>query len=246
MLDLGLLALACVFAVFGFFSGAARQVAQLAATVVAYLVASPAGKVLAPLVAAQAQLSLALASVLSIGFVFLLVYFVGRFALTVLLRRVLSGGEGGVSLVDRLAGAALGAVKLLALAYLALCAAAFLEASVSVAGRRLQLTPKGSVAMDLARQNNILLWAQFPAARQLQALSKLSTDPQAVQRLQKDPSFQALLSDERVKKVLSSPSLRRALETGDVPALLQSEGLLQLLQDPKVLEQLEMVSRAAP
>lgn len=230
--DLFLLGLVALFAILGAFSGAARQVAHLIALTAAYLCARPLGQVVGPPLAKALELSATVGSVLSTLGVFLIVLLGIRALLTWVFRRVLAGKDPQDRRLDRGLGFALGGVKAALALFVALCAVTFIEENVAVAGRKLVVAPKGSIAFELSRRFNVFELAPAAAAEDLLEVARAASDPERVAQLRKDPSFQALRKDPRFQRALADTELRRALEAGDVHAVLRSRPVVELLEDP--------------
>ena len=237
--------LVLAFAVIGAFTGAARQVAQLLAMGVAYFCSKPIGGFLGPKASAVFHLPLVLGVVGATFLVFVVVVMAVRAVLTSVLRRVISGGNPAQRGLDRLLGFLLGGAKVALFAYVGLCALAFVEQNVSLAGRQLGLGPKGSTAFALAKRYNVFELTAFSQAQDLGRIAKARADPHRLPRLRTDPAYRALLKDARFQRALDDPALRRALETGDYQALLRSDSVLELLQDPSASARLSAAAEAA-
>jgi membrane protein required for colicin V production len=241
-LDLVILGAALFFALWGFFSGAAKQVATLLAGVVAWLAAGPAGQAFGPLVTKKLATSAMVGTVLATLAAFALVLLVVQVAATWLLRRLLAGRDPTSRTLDRLLGFLLGGGKVLAVMYVALCAMSFLEKNVSIMGRQLAFTPKDSQLMALVRQYNLLEQRQFSGADELLRVARRSKDPKTQAQLKADPTWAQLAKDPRFAKVLNTAAMQKALETGDVRALLGSNEAVELIQDGRSRELLEQLA----
>ena len=244
-LDLVLLALVLLFALLGALAGAAKQVANLVALVAAYACARPLGTLLGPPVAGAVHVPLIVAVVGSTLAVFLVVMVVGRLLLTGLLRRVLAGRDPNSRGLDRTLGFLLGGLKVTAIAYVVLCTLTFVEQNVTVAGKRLGLSPKDSTAFALARKYNLFEMTQFSSVQDLVRVAKSAQTPAGAARLKSDPAFLALKKDPRFQQALDETAMRKAIETGDYQALLRSNVILQLIQDPTASARLAQAAEAA-
>ena len=244
-LDLALLALVLTFAVIGAFTGAARQVAQLVAIALAYASSKPIGAYLGPKGAAAFHLPLVLGVVGATFLAFVVGVALIRALLTPVLRGVISGGDPTQRGLDRGLGFLLGGAKVALFAYVVLCALAFVEQNVNLAGSQLVLGPKGSTVFAFAKRHNVFELSQFSQAQDLGRISKARSDPRRATRLRADPAYRALLKDPRFQRALDDPTLRKALETGDYQALLRSDPLLQLLQDSTASARLSAAADAA-
>jgi membrane protein required for colicin V production len=244
-LDLALLALVLTFAILGAFAGAARQVAQLVAIGVGYFCAKPIGAFLGPKVAAGFNLPLVLGVVGATFAVFVAMVMLVRYLLTFVLRRIISGGDPRERALDRGLGFVLGGAKVALFAYVVLCALAFVESNIAVAGKQLGVSPKDSIAFTLAKKHNVFQLAQFSQVEALSQIAKARNDPKKAGRLRGDPAFKALTKDPRFAKALDDPALRAALVSGNYQALLRSNPVMQLLQDPTAAERLSAAAAAA-
>ncbi|MCA3011494.1 MAG: CvpA family protein [Myxococcaceae bacterium] len=244
-LDLVILGLTCFFALWGFFSGAAKQLATLLAGAVAWGSAGPAGQQLGPLLTRKLSTSALVGTVLATLAAFAVVLLVVQLATTWLLRRLLAGRDPSSRTLDRVLGFALGGGKVLAVLYVALCAMSFLEKNVSILGRPLAFTPKDSQAMTLVHRYNLLERRQFSGARELVRVARLSKDPKAQAQLKADPAWSQLSKDPRFTKVLNGAATQRALETGDMRALLSNNEVFELIQDSRTGGLLERLGEAS-
>lgn len=238
-LDLVLLGLVIFFALWGAFTGVARQLAQLVGAVAAWLVARPLGDLAGPALAKQANLPLVGGIALATFLAFLVVFVVVRGVLTVALRRILSGKEPGNRGLDRTLGLLLGGVKVAAVIWFVLCTLTFVEDNVQVMGRRLGLSPKDSTAFALARRYNLFELTQFAGAGTLKAVLRAVQDPARAGRLKENADYQALRKDPRLQRALDQGAVRKALEQGDTRALLGSADVISLLQDPTAMRRME-------
>jgi membrane protein required for colicin V production len=200
-LDLVVLGLLLLFAVAGAFSGALRQLTQLASVVAGwaaarYLAPRLAGPLLGPRPPAWERGALAAGCFL--GAVFL-VWLLGR----AIARRVHGpGGEPGP--VDRAAGALLGGLKAGLAAWVLLSALALARGPIVVGSLKLDL--RGSDFGSLAARHNLLEAAAPKEAGRLERLLRAIRDPAARQRLLgADPKASRLLDDPRVKALLERP-----------------------------------------
>lgn len=240
--DLFVAGLTLLFAVWGAFTGASRQIAQYVALAAAYAGAGPLGRELGGWTAKQLSASIAVGTVLATVGAFVLTFFLVRVTVTSLLRRVLADGSGGGG-ADRLLGFLLGGVRAFALCFLALCAAAYLEDNVKVANRPISFGPKDSLLFAFAKGHNVLTARQFPGIQELTQVTRAATEPA---RGATSPELQSLLKDPRVSKLLESKAVRELAQRGDVRGLLEQNQVVELLKDPKLVERLTRVSAELP
>ena len=243
-LDLILLCAVLLFALLGAFAGAAKQVANLVALVAAYACARPLGTLLGPLAARSVHVPLIVGVVGSTLATFLVVLVVVRYALTRVFRRVLAGRDPSSRGLDRTLGFLLGGLKVAAIAYVVVCALSFVEQNVTVAGKKLGLSPRDSVAFEVARKYNLFEMTQFSAVQDLVRVARTASSPNGAARLKGDPAFVALKKDPRFLKALDEQGMKRAIETGDYQALLRSNVVMQLISDPAASARLAAAAEA--
>ncbi len=246
--DLAILSLVLFFALWGAFTGAARQVGNMVAAVVAGISARPIGAALGPFAAAQLKNSLLLGTVAA-GFVaFILIFVVVRFVVTRILRRVLTGKNPDNRGADRFFGFLLGGGRIAAITWVVVCALSFVEENVAVAGKKFGLSPKDSVVFQVAKTHNLFTVGALDGADELASVLKIQKDPKAAGKLKESSDYAALKKNPRfaeVQKTLNADAIKKALETGDVKALMNNQALIDLLKDPSAKEQLEKLSLLA-
>ncbi|MFZ5470542.1 MAG: CvpA family protein [Myxococcota bacterium] len=236
--DLVILGLVVLFAFIGAYTGAAKQLAQLAGMVAAYASARPLGTVLAPHASELLGGPRVVGQVAATLLCFIVVLAVVRVLLAALLKRLWAGKSSQEDQVDRPLGFALGGVKVAVLAYVVICALSFVEQHVVVAGKKIGFSPKDSLAFALARRFNLFELTQFSAVKDLAQVAKMATDPEQASKVRSDPAFQALRKDPRFQRALEDATVAKAIESGDYRALLESNAILQLIQDPAIVEKL--------
>lgn len=245
VIDLILLGMVLFFGILGALSGAARQVANSVGLAAGYFVS----RKLAPI--AGPKLAVALGSPLLIGtlfgtvLLFVVTWLTVRYALGALLLRFLSGKNPDERGMDRTLGFVLGGGKMAALFWVCLSALTFMEQHVIVAGKRLGVAPKDSVAFDLSRRFNLFELTQFAPLQDLVRVAQATHDPAKAKKLQDDPAYKALRKDPRFQLALQHQELQDALERGDTRALLRNDVVLQLIQDPQAAARLGAAARAS-
>lgn len=243
--DLIALVVVGLFALWGAFSGFARQVAQLLAGVAAVVAAAPAGRALGEPFARGLKASLSVGVIVATVVAFVVVYLVLRAVVTAVIRRALSGKDPQNRGADRALGFALGGAKAAALIFIGVCGVIFVENNLVFGGHKYSFAPKDSHVAALARAHNLFEWVQFSRAKDLLAAARLARDPQAASKLKDDPDFAALMKDPRFKQLAQGDAWKKALETGDVRALMHSNPLVELIYDPQVARHLEALARRA-
>lgn len=242
LLALGALAL---FAIWGAFSGFARQVAQAVAGVGAVIAAAPAGRFFAEPMAQGLKSSLTVGVVVATIVSFIVVYLFVRLVLTQILRRLLAGKDPKNRTADRMLGFCLGAAKTAVALWIGLSAATFVENNLVLAGRKYTFTPKDSKLVVLARQYNFIETMQFSGAKDLVLAAKLASDPKEAAKLKDDPDYAALMKDSRFRTLVQGDGWKKALESGDVRGLMQNNQLVELIHDPKMNRRLERLAEQA-
>jgi membrane protein required for colicin V production len=237
-IDLFILGAVLLAGILGAMAGASRQIANVAALFVAYGCAKPLGTFFGPRVAHSIHQSNGVAIVAATIFFFLVVLIAVRHLITRILRKFLSGTEDEDRGPDRALGFFLGATKVLLIAWVMVSGLVFVEQHVSLAGRKLGIAPKDSIAFQLAHRFNLFELTQFSSVDDLSRLAQELQKPGAAQRLQKRPAYRDLLKDPRFQKVFADKSLRHALASGDSLSLLHNDAVLSLIQDPQTREKL--------
>jgi membrane protein required for colicin V production len=231
-IDLFILAVILLAGVLGAVAGVAKQVANVAALFVAYGCAKSLGTFFGPRIAGAIHQSNGVAIVAATLFFFLVVLFAVRHVVTRILRKLLSGKQEDDRGLDRGLGFFLGALKVALIAWVMVSGLVFVQEHVSIAGKKLGISPKDSIAFQLARRYNLFELTQFSSVSDLSQLAQALQKPGGAQKLQKSPAYRALLKDPRFQKVFADKSLRHALASGDSLGLLHSNAVLTLIQDP--------------
>ena len=244
-IDLFILILIGVFAVIGAFTGAARQIAQLVGLAAAFACARPIGTFFGPRVAASINAPLVVGVVLATFLTFIVVLVAVRFVLTLILKRLFTGKDEEDRHADQALGFILGALKVAAISYVVLSALTFAERNITLAGKKLGISPSDSYAFGIARKYNLFEMTQFSPVKDLVHVADAATDPAQRAKLEEDPAFKALQQDPRFRKVLADEQMRKAIAQGDYQQLLRSNVVLQLIQDPQVAARLGAAADAA-
>jgi membrane protein required for colicin V production len=245
-IDLIILGLVLLFAVVGAITGGARQIANLVALAVAWFAARKLGPLVGPRLAdALGDAPLLIGVVVGSLLVFIGVLVAVRYALTYLLQRLFRGKDPEHRGVDGTLGFVLGGAKVALIAYVLLSGLVFAEQHIVVAGKRMGVSPKDSVCFGLARSYNLFELTQFAAVKDLVAVARVTTNPEAAKRLANNPAYKSLKQDPRFQRAMSDKKLREALERGDTQAVLRSNLVLQLLQDPEFVSRLGAAARAS-
>jgi len=242
--DLLVLGLVAVGAVFGAMSGAARQIGTWGALILAALAARPGSKLLGSTFASALHTTPSLGSIAAGFATFVVAAVVARLLLVSVLGQLLAGRDPADRGTDRALGAFLGAGKVAAVAWVALSALAFVEDNVQVAGGKLGISPRSSIAFGIARRWNLFSAPVFAQAADLARVQQAFRSPELFERVAGDPAVAALEKNPRFRAVFADPEAKAALERGDTVALLKCNSVHKLLQDPEALAQLASLRAA--
>jgi membrane protein required for colicin V production len=231
MLDLLILVLALLLGILGARRGAASQLASWGALVLAVLAARPGADALGPAFASMLHAAKGTASVAAGLFTFVVVLVLARLALNALLRGVLTFGNPERRGLDRFLGFFLGFAKVLAVAWVALSALAFVEERFSVSGKVFGVNPETSLAFSASKRWNFFGLADFGPAQSVMKLEQALRKPGAMARYASEPAVAALLKEPRFKAVAEDPVVRKAVEEHDMATLLKTDSVVQLLSD---------------
>lgn len=237
-LDLLIAVVALLVGLAGARRGAASQLAGWAALVLAVLAAKPGAALLGPTFAVWLHAAPGTASVAAGLAVFVVVLVAARLVLNAVLRGVLTLGNPERRGLDRFLGFFLGAAKVLAVAWVALSALAFVEDRFSVSGKLFGVSPERSLAFGAARRWNFFGMADFGPAQSLMKLEQALRKPGGAARLSNDPAMASLLKDARFKAVAEDPAVKKAVEEHDVATLLRTDSVVKLLSDSEARDKL--------
>jgi len=243
--DLVILGLVVLSAVWGAWSGVAKQIAHLASIALGYALARPAAALLGPSAARAFHVSKAVGLVAATVFAFVLIVVGVRIILTPLIRRILAANPEQDRSADRSLGFLLGGLKTAALAYVLVCALTFAEANVAIAGKPLHLSPQDSEVFALCREHNIFAWSHFGGVRDWISVAGALGDPTRRASVQNSAAFAELQKDPRFKSILGDRGLQKAFQTGNFQALVKDNALLDLMQDQAFMAKLKTAADAA-
>ncbi len=245
-LDVLILALALLVGFLGARRGAASQLAGWGALVLAVLAARPGGQLLGPTFRGWLHAPAGTASVAAGFATFVVVLVVARLLLQALLRGLFTLGNPERQGPDHALGFFLGAAKVLAIAWVALSALAFVEQRFSLTGKLFGITPSDSLAFSAARRWNLFALSDFGPTRSLLALEQALGRPGGKARLASNAAVNRLLKNPAFRAVSEDPAVRQAVEQQDVLSLLKADSVAKLLQDGDARGQLQAALDAAP
>ena len=165
--------------------------------------------------------------------IFIIVAVLVRLVATAVLRGVLAGRDPADRGTDRALGFLLGAVKVLAVAWVALSALAFVEDNVQVAGKGLGISPKDSTAFAAARKWNLFAAPAFSQAADLVKAQEVFRSPQLFAQVASEPAVAELQKNRYFRAVFADPEVKAALERGDTLGLLKLDSVHRLLAGPR-------------
>lgn len=244
IVDLVVLALVVVGAVFGARAGASRQLAGWAALVLAALASRPGGILLGGAFARFFNTSPSLGAVAASFATFIVLAVVLRVVAIQVFERVFWGRDPAERGTDRALGALLGGGKVAAVAWVALSALAFVEDNVQLAGKGLGISPKDSSTFAIAHKWNLFSAPFFSRAADLATAKKVFGSAELFQQMASNPSVSELEKNPNFRAVVTDPEVKQALDRGDMVALLRTRSVNKLLQDPVALVQLARLREA--
>jgi membrane protein required for colicin V production len=244
MLDLIVGVLVLLGGVFGARAGAAKQIASWGGLVLGAILARPGASLFGPTFAGALHTSAILGSVAAGFATFIVVAVAVRWVGASILRGLLAGRDPQERGADRALGFVLGAGKVLAIAWVALSALAFVEENVQVAGKGVGFSPRDSTAFAAARKWNLFAAPVFSEARDLVKAQEIFHSPELFGRVAHEPAVAALQKNPRFRAVFADPDVKKALENGDTVALLKCSSVHKLLQDSEALGQLASLRSA--
>lgn len=236
-LDYALLLIVGVFALWGAFTGFARQLASVVAAIAGWFAAKPTGEVWAPVFVKATGWSEKLSTLATTVITFIVIYLLVRWLVTTVVRRVLAGKDPDNRTLDRVLGFIASGAKIFGLVWVALSALAYVEKHVSIQGRRPFSLPSDSRAVKWVRENNLFDYLGTTVEPSLPKLLEGISVRDAVS-LQKNPHFIALRKNPLFMPLLNDSKVQSAVEKGQWSELAQNPTVQRALADPDVLEHL--------
>lgn len=240
-LDLALLLVIGVFALWGALTGFARQLAQVVGAFAAWWAAKPVAEVWAPLLARQASWAPTTAAVVAMVLTFIVIYLLVRWVVTRAVQRLLAGKDPQNRAADRALGFVASGAKIFGLCWVGLSAATYVEQHVTFAGRRPFTLPGQSLALQWVRQHNLFDYLGTGVDPSLPKLLK-GVSVRDVAALHKNPHFTALRKNPSFAPLLTDKKVLGAVEKGQWAELAQDPTVQRALSDPDVLEHLRALA----
>lgn len=153
------------------------------------------------------------------------------------------------SLGDRILGAGMGLAKWGLVLWVILSGVALISKRLHDAGYKLWIEPSKAYAMCAEHNAFSVMWSD-DIDKLSTAFKRLSSPPPKVEDARKkgialgppERAYETLSQDERVKAVLGSPKLRMAIADRDFQAIAASTQILDLLTDPRAMEDMARVA----
>ena len=235
--DIIIIAVLLVCAVFGYASGALGQVFGVASLVIAYLLSGPIGSIVARILVRRGRPP-SVAAVMGAVLAGLVVFTVAKILFWFINARL--GREGGqVKSWNRKWGALLGALKAFVVVWLLVC----LVAAASGLQYRLPWDLPG-----LVNQSKIASWmadtynpvAEMRVITTMRKLREISKNPEALKHLTQNTQVADFIEklQEAVVKRYQEDKLPEGVEEGDPAAVIAAARLRDFLNDGKVLDAL--------
>lgn len=226
------------FGLLGWLSGFWMQLMRLGAFVVAYLLAGLIGRPLGSALAEGFSIPLLLGQAMGTFLAFLGLYLVlSTIGWSILRRRRRTKDPEKVArrkTWDSLAGCGFGMAKAGLILYLLLSAVTLMEARLAGPLRRADVGYDKSLMVKVARDHNLLGSLHLPVVGDIEALSRLGSDPAFREKVARDPAVQRLLAHPKIKGLLGDRSLVGASKSRDVSAMMANPRLNKALEDPEV------------
>ena len=229
-----------VFAVIGFAKGFIAQVLSILALTVAWLVSRALGKTIAGILAQNSEHPSSSAYVLG-SFLALLIVYAGIKLIIHYTCKFLRGKSTDLNLVNRLFGAFFGGSKAFAVAWVILCIIAAFPT------RFRDKSPDLHAMLQSSRMGALVeKWNPVSNARitdSFRSLEKAAHDPEALQRMKRNPELANVLSlmESKLKAEVKDPEMKKRIQQGDISALMRVDKLWKVLRDPEVAQALKKV-----
>lgn len=242
-IDLMTLFLVLFVGAVGAFTGAIRQISNIAALITAYFASNPLAAKIAPPVAAALSAPLFLATVACCIVGFFLIYAASYVLYRMLLKRLIPEGENGM--IDKMGGFLLGGAKAAVIMFVVLSALVLIEPGVRSHWDRFAHEEQHSRAYKFAREHSIFArMSQFQTLQTVMMASGSRADPRtadALAQLAADPDLAELAKNPRIAAIAGDADIQRALFSGNYPALFANDKVRELLNDRELFDELGRV-----
>jgi uncharacterized membrane protein required for colicin V production len=229
-------------AVYFFFSGYRRgflfQVIRIALMLGSWIAARALRPTLVPFITATSpEIPEEFRGLMAFVLLFGIIYLVATFLLSTALRHFHQNSTvaGGL---DKLAGGALGVVKIGLVIYAIFC---IYLAVAPIFDKDTRSAVENSHVLGYVADNNILHGETSTYLKGLRNLSKVARDRELRERLLDDPEIKSYLKGDG-KALMDDEALRQAIEIGDWDSLLTDERIQKIIRNPgfyKALERLQ-------
>lgn len=149
-----------------------------------------------------------------------------------------------LSLVDRAAGASIGAVKALLIVYLVAALVVMVEGPLAERDPDDRMALRGGILVTFAADYNVLAPWQFPDLETLHValyVGELVDELQAHAMIREYPDAAEVLRHERVQQLISDEELMDWINADHYPLTLADHRVRRILNDEAVMERLEAV-----
>jgi hypothetical protein len=248
-MDVAVALIIFVFACAGYLTGVLGQALALVSLLAAYLVSIPAGRAVTGLLVARMGFGPSVAYVLGRALAGTLIYISLACFAHAVNRRYGRDEQGEMKAWNRRWGAALGAIKGLALAFLALCVVDAFQAGVETSAPRAYYAYRRSLSRHIVSRMNPL--ADLALVEDVKAIQLVASNPEAVVRLRDKlnateflahPKLRAVVEDESVAQAVRSGNYGQMLAHGKVRALMEDEEFLGLARRLRVMKAVREVA----
>ncbi|MCA9523192.1 MAG: CvpA family protein [Myxococcales bacterium] len=226
-------------AIWGFFSGLAKQLVRIAAIVAAYLLAVPSGHYAASYLGQHVSTSYALLRVGATLLLGLTYYIVLSVVGTQIFKRIDEKSET-FSKIDRRLGALAGGLKGGLLAYLALTILVFALPSLRRSQPLLAKEAEASMLTRLASESNIAGRLKLPRFRAIYKIALLASNRTAMQKAAENPAFRRILENPKAKFLLEPKIIQAVLEKNYL-LLIKDGRIFDLIDDPQFQRDLDRI-----
>ncbi|MBM4045161.1 MAG: CvpA family protein, partial [Planctomycetes bacterium] len=221
------------FACAGHLTGVLGQAMALVSLLAAYFLSIPAGRALTGLLVTRMGFGPSVGYLLGRALAGTLIYMSLACFAHAVNRRYGLDEQGEMKPWNRRWGAALGAVKGLALAFLALCVLDAFQAAVETAAPRAYYAYQRSLSRHVVSRTNPL--AELSVVEDVKAIRAVASNPEAVARLQSRLNVAELLAHPKVKALAEDETLAEAIRSGNYPQVLTNGKVRALMEDEEVI-----------
>ncbi len=244
-LDVVIILILSAWAVFGFATGAMKQIAHIASLVLAFLLARPGGRLIAAFLIERRGQSPSIAMVLGTLLAGVVVYSLVKIFFWIV-NSYLGGEERKTSVGSRLLGAVLSSAKAAVVVWLMVCL--LMETALLNVPQSATVTGWLNNISERLGRSEIATWmaeTYNPVSRlrirsTLDKLKRISEDPQAVGKLARNEDVKVFLHKLRMQMLgrLKDKKTRASVERCDPAAIIKAARLRDFLDNRELIEAL--------